>query len=57
MVEIKSKFVAQSVGSDKKKSTDKEANTIKIGKPNATNARVTKTLIVRNISFENGNCQ
>ena len=56
-MEIRSKFVAQSVGSDKKKSTDKVANTIKIGRPNATNARVASTLIVSNISFENGNCQ
>ena len=57
MVEIKSKFVAQSVGSDKKKSIERVAKTIKMGKPNATNARVLKTLIVRKISFENGNCQ
>jgi hypothetical protein len=39
IVEIKSKLVAQSVGSDKKKNTDSEASRTKIGNPNATRAR------------------
>ena len=57
IVAIKSKFVAQSVGSDKKKSIERAAKTTKIGKPNATNVRVAKTLSVKRISLENGNCQ
>ena len=57
MVAIKSKFVAQSVGSDKKNNIERVARTTKIGKPNATSVRVAKTLNVKRISFENGNCQ
>ena len=57
IVDIKSKFVAHSVGSDKKKSIERPAKIIKIGKPNATNPIIPKTLIVKKISLENGNCQ
>ena len=51
IVEIKSKLVAQSVGSDKKKNIESEASRIKIGKPNATKAKAKITLVHNNNGF------
>ena len=57
IVEIKSKFVAQSEGSDKKKKIDKEAKRTKIGNPNATRPIANKTFVHRNNGLAKGNCQ